>query len=76
MAIRSNGAAAGADLSPRRLLSAPRDNPNCDAARHACEFKLANDGHDTHAIQPYLGHRSIMSTVRYTALKPHRFKNF
>ena len=33
---------AGADLSPRRLLSAPRDNPNCDAARHAREFKLAN----------------------------------
>ena len=75
MAIRSNGAAAGADLSPRRLLSAPRDNPNCDAARHAREFKLAN-GHDTHAIQAYLGHRSIMSTVRYTALKPNRFKNF
>ena len=33
--------------------------------RHACGFKLANDGHDTRAIQAYLGHRSIMSTVRY-----------
>jgi site-specific recombinase XerD len=44
--------------------------------RHACGFKLANDGHDTRAIQAYLGHRSIMSTVRYTALTPHRFKNF
>jgi integrase len=43
--------------------------------RHACGFKLANDGHDTRAIQAYLGHRSIMSTVRYT-LTPHRFKNF
>jgi type 1 fimbriae regulatory protein FimB/type 1 fimbriae regulatory protein FimE len=32
--------------------------------RHACGFKLANDGHDTRAIN--LGHRSIMSTVRYT----------
>jgi len=41
-----------------------------------CGFKLANDGHDTRAIQPYLGHRSIMSTVRYTALMPNRFKNF
>jgi site-specific recombinase XerD len=30
--------------------------------RHACGFKLANDGHDTRAIQAYLGHRSIMST--------------
>src|SRR5215467_7390347 len=27
--------------------------------RHACGFKLANDGHDTRAIQAYLGHRSI-----------------
>jgi hypothetical protein len=24
----------------------------------------------------HLGHRSIMSTVRYTALTPSRFKNF
>jgi integrase len=44
--------------------------------RHACGFKLANDGHDTRAIQAYLGHRSIMSTVRYTALTPNRYKNF
>ena len=44
--------------------------------RHACRFKLANDGHDTRAIQAYLGHRSIMSTVRYTALAPDRFRNF
>jgi site-specific recombinase XerD len=44
--------------------------------RHACGFKLANDGHDTRAIQAYFGHRSIMSTVRYTALTPNRFKNF
>jgi integrase len=44
--------------------------------RHACGFKLANDGHDTRAIQAYLGHRSIMSTVRYTTLTPNRFKHF
>jgi type 1 fimbriae regulatory protein FimE len=31
---------------------------------------------DTRAIQAYLRHRSIMSTVRYTALTPNRFKNF
>ena len=24
--------------------------------RHACGFKLANDGHDTRAIQAYLDH--------------------
>jgi type 1 fimbriae regulatory protein FimB/type 1 fimbriae regulatory protein FimE len=39
-------------------------------------YKLANDGHDMRAIQHYLGHRSIASTVRYTALAPDRFKNF
>jgi site-specific recombinase XerD len=27
-------------------------------------------------IQHYLGHRSIASTVRYTALAPDRFKHF
>jgi type 1 fimbriae regulatory protein FimE len=35
-----------------------------------------NDGHDTRAIQHYLGHRSIASTVRNTALAPDRFKGF
>src|SRR5262249_20821179 len=44
--------------------------------RHACGFKLAADGQDTRAIQAYLGHRSIQSTVRYTALAPGRFKGF
>ena len=41
--------------------------------RHSTGYKLANDGHDTRAIQHYLGHRSIVSTVRYTALAPDRF---
>jgi hypothetical protein len=31
---------------------------------------------DTRAIQHYLGHRSIASTLRYTALAPDRFRNF
>ena len=44
--------------------------------RHACGFKLANDGQDTRAIQHYLGHRNIQHTVRYTELSPERFKNF
>ena len=33
--------------------------------RHACGYKLANDGHDT-----------LQHTVRYTELAPMRFKNF
>jgi len=44
--------------------------------RHACGFKLANDGQDTRAIQQYLGHRNISHTVRYTELAPQRFRNF
>jgi len=44
--------------------------------RHAAGYKLANDGHDTRAIQHYLGHRNIQHTVRYTELAPDRFKGF
>ncbi len=44
--------------------------------RHACGFKLANDGHDTRAIQHYLGHKNIQHTVRYTELAPERFREF
>jgi integrase len=33
--------------------------------RHACGFTLANKGHDTRALQAYLGHRNIQHTVRY-----------
>jgi hypothetical protein len=41
--------------------------------RHACGYKLANDGHDTRALQHYLGHKNIQHTVRYTELSPERF---
>jgi integrase len=44
--------------------------------RHACGFALANSGHDTRALQAYLGHRNIQHTVRYTELAPDRFKHF
>ncbi len=44
--------------------------------RHGCGFKLANDGHDTRAIQHYLGHKNIQHTVRYTELSPDRFNGF
>ena len=33
-------------------------------------------GHDTRALQAYLGHRNIQHTVRYTELSPDRFKDF
>jgi type 1 fimbriae regulatory protein FimB/type 1 fimbriae regulatory protein FimE len=44
--------------------------------RHACGLKLANDGHDTRALQHSLGHKNIQQTVRYTELAPDRFKDF
>jgi type 1 fimbriae regulatory protein FimE len=44
--------------------------------RHACGFKLANEGHDTRSLQHYLGHKNIAHTVRYTELAPDRFKSF
>lgn len=44
--------------------------------RHSCGFYLANKGHDTRAIQDYLGHADIRNTVIYTQLSSTRFKNF
>jgi integrase len=44
--------------------------------RHACGYALANAGHDTRALQAWLGHKNIQHTVRYTELAPDRFKNF
>jgi type 1 fimbriae regulatory protein FimB/type 1 fimbriae regulatory protein FimE len=44
--------------------------------RHACGFKLANDGQDTRALQLYLGHKNIQHTVRYTELSSKRFDDF
>ncbi len=44
--------------------------------RHSAGYKLANAGHDTRAIQQYMGHKNIQHTVRYTELSPQRFKDF
>ena len=49
---------------------------HCHMLRHACGYALANAGHDTRALQDWLGHRSIQHTVRYTELAPTRFKDF
>ena len=42
--------------------------------RHACGYYLANKGIDTRKIQDYLEHASIVHTVRYSELSPHKFK--
>jgi integrase len=44
--------------------------------RHACGYKLANDGHDTRSLQAYIGHRNIQHTTRYTEMSAERFKDF
>lgn len=44
--------------------------------RHACGYKLVNDGHDVRAIQHYLGHKNIQHTVRYTELATNCFIDF
>jgi type 1 fimbriae regulatory protein FimB/type 1 fimbriae regulatory protein FimE len=44
--------------------------------RHACGFALANAGHDTRALQAWLGHRNIQHTVRYTELAPDPVSRF
>ena len=44
--------------------------------RHACGYKLAHDGHDTRALQEWLGHSNIQHTTRYTELTSRRFKDF
>jgi hypothetical protein len=49
---------------------------HCHMLRHACGYARANAGHDTRALQDWLGHRSIQHTVRYTELAPTRFKDF
>jgi type 1 fimbriae regulatory protein FimB/type 1 fimbriae regulatory protein FimE len=63
--IERAGAAAGLDFKAHPHM-----------LRHACGFALANAGHDTRALQAYLGHRNIQHTVRYTELAPTRFKDF
>ena len=40
--------------------------------RHACGFALAHAGHDTRAIQEWLGHRNIQHTTSYTESERHQ----
>jgi type 1 fimbriae regulatory protein FimB/type 1 fimbriae regulatory protein FimE len=44
--------------------------------RYSTDFKAANPGQYSRAIQHDLGHKSIQHTVRYTELSSDRFKEF
>jgi integrase len=65
-----------ARLLERAAETAGLEKAHPHMLRHACGFKLANDGVDTRALQAYLGHKSIQHRVRYTELAPTRFKGF
>jgi site-specific recombinase XerD len=66
------------DAEVARLTDAAKGNrwAHPHMLRHTCGFALANKGHDTRALQAYLGHRNIQHTVRYTELAPDRSKDF
>jgi len=51
----------------------PKAHPHM--LRHARGYALASRGHDTRALQAYLGHKNIQHTVRYTELSLTRFKD-
>jgi hypothetical protein len=46
-----------------------------DGPSHASRFVRQRDGHDTRALQAWLGHKNIQHTVRYTELAPDRFRD-
>jgi integrase len=74
--VSERGAPLSAPGFSRMVERAVGIKTHAHMLRHACGYKLANDGHDTRALQAYLGHRNIQNTTRYTALAPDRFKGF
>jgi type 1 fimbriae regulatory protein FimB len=52
------------------------DAVNPHALRHGAGYSLINQGADLRFVQDYLGHQSITSTSRYTALSPARMSAF
>ena len=53
-----------------RIVERTRIAAKLGILRHACGYALANRGHDTRALQAYLGHRNIQHIVRYTEMSP------
>jgi site-specific recombinase XerD len=70
----TDGFAAMIRRAARRAGLAMKVHPHM--LRHACGYKLANDGKDLRSLQGYLGHKNVQNTVRYTELAPNRFKDF
>jgi site-specific recombinase XerD len=77
--LKSGGAAPFTTDAVNRLIKRIGERADfalvhCHMLRHARGY-AANAGHDTRALQDWLGHRSIQHTVRYTELLPTRFKD-
>lgn len=49
------------------------ENVHPHSLRHSCGYHLTNQGRDLRLIQDYMGHASISSTVRYTAVNTKRY---
>jgi type 1 fimbriae regulatory protein FimB len=41
--------------------------------RHSCGYDLVNKGHDVRLIGSFMCHKSISSTIRYTAIETRRY---
>jgi integrase len=60
----------------RAAESVGMDGVHPHLLRHACGFKLVNQGVDTRTLAAYLGHRQIANTARYTKMDARRFDGF
>ena len=60
----------------RAALSIGMDDVHPHLLRHACGYKLVNQGVDTRTLAAYLGHRQMANTARYTKMNAHRFDGF
>jgi hypothetical protein len=76
VALAADRLAASLDsLVPRIGKTCADEASDCVAIDPVHEYKRSL-GHDTRALQAWLGHRNIQHTVRYTKLAPDRFKDF
>jgi hypothetical protein len=71
---REENAGLAQSAGQHRPWRLSRSIPTCCAT--AAATSLPNRGHDTRALQAWLGHRNIQHAVRYTELAPDRFRDF
>jgi hypothetical protein len=67
--VRDEGVAGSNPAAPTNFSKFPADK---QLLRRTCGCALANKGHDTRALQAYLGHRSVKHRVAYIRNCPRR----